>query len=506
MFRQFYGSPRYSKLDGGTEFDSYGLGYVKHPILAPEISVIGIFHQLHCLYTVRRAYYAAHSAAIGQQFNRAGMREPDHVAHCFDYLQQSLTCNADVGIEPLYAGHYPDVMFGRQCRDFSEIQEWATQWRLIKCTENATFPYDDKTVAMAPRMDQLATTISVNTSTVVNYLQQNSLPQPSFDVDGPITLNLSPQAELACSTAIDALQELLDLLQGPIGCMLPQYNATSLQVISRHDIARKVPLEGTISFTELAKVTGLDANVLKRIIRFAMSFYRLFAEPRNGYVAHSAGSKKLATDEIVRAGLGQSFNEFYGSFARTADALDMFKDGEPNHTGFALAHSTDKSMFDYLCMQPSKADQFSKAMRLYSAGVPEYSASYLIEGYDWDTLGAAMVVDVGGADGYVSQALSKAHPRLHMVVQDLPDVVAAAEQVLQSDRVRYQAYDFFSTQPITTADVYLFRWVFHDWPDHHVIRILRAQVPALRKGARILVNESLSPLPGSLPLTMERSI
>ncbi|KAI1185988.1 hypothetical protein F5B17DRAFT_10371 [Nemania serpens] len=108
-----------------------GLGYVKHPTLAPELSVIAVFHQLHCLYTVRRAYYAALAASLGQEFNRAGVREPPHIAHCLDYLQQSLICAADTGIEPFYAGHYPDVTFGRQCRDFSEIQSWAAEWRVL---------------------------------------------------------------------------------------------------------------------------------------------------------------------------------------------------------------------------------------------------------------------------------------------------------------------------------------------------------------------------------------
>ncbi|KAJ8113015.1 hypothetical protein ONZ43_g5254 [Nemania bipapillata] len=261
-----------------------GLGYVRHPTLAPEVSVVAVFHQLHCLYTVRRAYYAAYAASIGQEFNRAGVREPDHVAHCFDYLQQSLTCAADIGIEPLYGGHYPDVMFGRQCRDFSEIQKWAAQWRVL--------------------------------NGIASYLDQNSLPHPSFDADGPLTLNLPPQAERARSTAVDALQELLDLLQGPIACMLPKCNNTSLQVISRYDIARKVPIQGTISFAELAEATDLHVNDLRRIMRYAMSFHRLFTEPQEGFVAHSAGSKKLATDDTARAGLAQSMDEFYGSYAR----------------------------------------------------------------------------------------------------------------------------------------------------------------------------------------------
>jgi len=73
-------------------------------------------------------------------------------------------------------------------------------------------------------------------------------------------------------------------------------------------------------------------------------------------------------------------------------------------------------------------------------------------------------------------------------------------------RIRYEPHDFFCRQPVVAADVYLFRWVFHDWPDHYVVRILRAQVPALRKGSRILVNESLSARPGTLPLSLERTV
>ncbi|KAI0436031.1 putative O-methyltransferase [Xylaria telfairii] len=358
---------------------------------------------------------------------------------------------------------------------------------------------------MAPGIDQLAATISASTRTIINHLDEHNLPHPSFDADGPIMLNLSPQAEHARSTAIAALEELLDLLQGPIACMFPRYNATSLQVISRHDIARKVPMEGKISFAELAKATDLHVIDLRRIIRFAMSFHRLFTEPQEGFVAHSAGSKVLATDEIVRAGVAQSYDEFYGFLGRTADALDSFKDCEPNHTGFALARNTDMNMFDFLRTQPSKANQFSKAMRCYTASEPGYSESYLLEGYDWDSLGEATVVDVGGADGHISKALSKAYPRLNMVVEDLPDVVAAAESAGSTERVQYRAHDFFSTQPVMEADVYLFRWIFHDWPDHYVIRILQAQVPALRKGTKLIINESLNPPPGSLPLTLQRT-
>ena len=162
-------------------------------------------------------------------------------------------------------------------------------------------------------------------------------------------------------------------------------------------------------------------------------------------------------------------------------------------------------MFDFLRSDSSKADQFSKAMQFYSAGVPGYSETHLVQGYDWHALDAGTVVDVGGGGGHVSEALCKAYPQLNIVVEDLPNVIAAAKPS-PDHRIRFRAHDFFSPQPVIAADAYLFRWVFHDWPDHYVVRILQAQVPALRHGSRIIVNESLSPGPRSLPLSLDRTI
>jgi hypothetical protein len=56
-------------------------------------------------------------------------------------------------------------------------------------------------------------------------------------------------------------------------------------------------------------------------------------------------------------------------------------------------------------------------------------------------------------------------------------------------------HDFFQDQPVC-ADAYLLRWVLHDWSDKYAIKILRALIPALKKGARIIVNEFVLPPPG----------
>ncbi|KAF1921293.1 O-methyltransferase-domain-containing protein, partial [Ampelomyces quisqualis] len=53
------------------------------------------------------------------------------------------------------------------------------------------------------------------------------------------------------------------------------------------------------------------------------------------------------------------------------------------------------------------------------------------------------------------------------------------------DRVSFKTHNLFDPQPVT-ADIYMLKWILHDWPDEESIKILRALVPALKPGARVV--------------------
>jgi O-methyltransferase domain len=57
-------------------------------------------------------------------------------------------------------------------------------------------------------------------------------------------------------------------------------------------------------------------------------------------------------------------------------------------------------------------------------------------------------------------------------------------------------HDFFTPQVVKDADIYLYRWIFHNWDDEKCIEILRNTIPALKKGARILINDGCLPVSG----------
>ena len=67
-------------------------------------------------------------------------------------------------------------------------------------------------------------------------------------------------------------------------------------------------------------------------------------------------------------------------------------------------------------------------------------------------------------------------------------------------------HDFMTEQPVKGADVYLIRWVLHNWSDKYCLRILRNLIPALKNGARIVIQDNCLPEPNTLSYTEEAKL
>lgn len=137
---------------------------------------------------------------------------------------------------------------------------------------------------------------------------------------------------------------------------------------------------------------------------------------------------------------------------------------------------------------------------------PSFDSIHIIENYDWASLGRAKVVDVGGGQGHIAIDLASRFGDLEFVVQDMGKMIENAEARLTPEvegRVRFMEHDLFALQTVS-ADVLFFRWVFHNWSDKYCIDILRAQIPALRPGVQILIQDGCMPEPGTVPLWREK--
>lgn len=166
------------------------------------------------------------------------------------------------------------------------------------------------------------------------------------------------------------------------------------------------------------------------------------------------------------------------------------------------------TIFNELSKRPGRAKRFKEAMAFFQSS-PGFEPFHLLEKYDWGASDRKTVVDVGGSHGIISIELAKKFPQLYIVVQDLPDVIAEGSKNVPdevSNRVAFMAHDFFLEQPVKNADVYFFRWIFHDWSDKYCIRILRGLIPALKSGARVLINEFCLPEPGMVSYYQEKMV
>ena len=174
--------------------------------------------------------------------------------------------------------------------------------------------------------------------------------------------------------------------------------------------------------------------------------------------------------------------------------------------GWSVQNATDLPVFKALANMPDRAMVFTSAMT-WHAMLPGFSAQYLVLAFPWGSGGELTVVDVGGGLGNVSRALVNHSPTVKCIVEDSPDVIVQGQECLPANlrgRVSFQAHDFFQEQPVKGADVYLLRLVLHDWSDKYSKMIVKALIPALRRGSKVLVNDRVIPGRGEVPYLVER--
>ncbi|GME33715.1 putative o-methyltransferase family 2 protein [Neofusicoccum parvum] len=356
------------------------------------------------------------------------------------------------------------------------------------------------------RLTELTATIQAETAKIEQFLAASGLPGLSFDARAPLDFPVpasNTEMQRARRAVINATQELHDLMVGPtesVRWLAWSYNDNlSLHAVYHFRLAQAVPADGDISLDALARAAGVDVVNVKRIVRHAIT-NRIFCEPRPGHVAHTAASRVLVDDPTMNDWVGLCSSDFFPAAARTVDAMEKWPGSqEPTQCGFSAAWGIEVPMFVEIGRDPARAKRFGRAMQSLTGG-EGYEVDYLVNGYPWEALGSATVVDVGGSHGFVPVALAKRFPDLRFVVQDLPKTVADGPAHIPPElaaRIDFQAHDFFTAQPVHGADVYFFRWIFHNWSDKYCEKMLRCLIPALKPGARILVNENILPQPGS---------
>ena len=91
----------------------------------------------------------------------------------------------------------------------------------------------------------------------------------------------------------------------------------SIQYIYRYKIAEAIPVEGDITFEEVAKKCNVDVNDAKRFLRVAIARH-IFRESTVGSISHTAASKLLLKNPMLEAWTLNIAQEFWPSLARVS--------------------------------------------------------------------------------------------------------------------------------------------------------------------------------------------
>jgi hypothetical protein len=145
------------------------------------------------------------------------------------------------------------------------------------------------------------------------------------------------------------------------------------------------------------------------------------------------------------------------------------------------------NFFDYLEKHPAEARDFSEGLASTTSLWVGDAAEVI------DTTDVKVAADIGGANGSLLHMLQQANPLLDGIVFDRPNIVADAigetERKGLSERTHVMGGNFFESVP--RADLYLLKFILHDWDDENCVKILRNCREAMNPGGRIAVIEMI---------------
>jgi SAM-dependent methyltransferase len=166
--------------------------------------------------------------------------------------------------------------------------------------------------------------------------------------------------------------------------------------------------------------------------------------------------------------------------------LHSVKTGQP-----AWDHVHGEPVFPYLFNTNKELGEiFNRAM----TSVSHEAIGPLLEAYDFSK--ARMVADIGGGYGHVLAAVLEANPEAKGVLFDLPVVLDGAKVMMEthgvSNRVEMVAGDFFSEIPVA-ADIYILKFIIHDWYDDKNQKILRNIRASMPDNGKVLIVDTVVP-------------
>jgi hypothetical protein len=234
-----------------------------------------------------------------------------------------------------------------------------------------------------------------------------------------------------------------------------------------------------LTAAEIAKREGSAPTTTFRLMRACVAIGLLTADANGRF-----GSTPLL--QTLRKDTPGSLRDLALAITQPSQWLPLNEFVTSVRTGQSqVSAALGMDFFDYLEQHPSQAREFS-------AGVGSTTALWAADAAEAiDTSGVKLAIDVGGATGSLLQLLQEANPELRGIVFDRPNIVDdAVAQIARAglaERTEVVGGDFFESVP--PADLYLLKFILHDWDDMRAITILRRCRDAMIPGGKVAIVE-----------------
>ena len=237
------------------------------------------------------------------------------------------------------------------------------------------------------------------------------------------------------------------------------------------------------SVRDIAAASNTDADALERLMR-ALAASGVFRREDDGRFGQTPTSDLLRSDHPrsqrawLECVLGGEMFEAWGAIESGV------RTGRP---AFDTRHGV--SWVEYYRRHEDAAALFADAMSATTHAFED--ALMAVDPFPRFSL----AVDVGGSQGSLLRRLMQRDGAARGVLFDLPDVIERWRGEHHDDldgRLTTAAGDFFENVP-SGGDLYLLKFVLHDWDDERALTILRHVREAVAPGGRIAIVETVLP-------------
>lgn len=191
---------------------------------------------------------------------------------------------------------------------------------------------------------------------------------------------------------------MLPVLRSAKLILLQFFDTVALQAIYRFKILQAIPINGAVSYGDLARSSGMNEDVMRRLLRRAMSFG--FLDETDGRVCHTKNSAYMIQRPNYIDMLGFFAEYDFRSSASIVDTIQMHpKPEEPTATPFNTAFQNDEIYHNYMGRDAARNSIFSGFMKAIGSD-PGLKTEHIVRGYSWAELGEATIVDVSISAGH----------------------------------------------------------------------------------------------------------